>query len=75
MLQKHFEDAGQASRVICLHPGWLRTDMGGEEAFRHPELSVSPEESAEGIIGIAMDIDNIPRGCMYMDYRRNPYRW
>jgi NAD(P)-dependent dehydrogenase (short-subunit alcohol dehydrogenase family) len=30
--------------VACFHPGWVRTDMGGQSA------DLSPEESAAGIV-------------------------
>ena len=75
LLQKHYEEAGQRTRVMCLHPGWVRSAMGGEEAKKHPEMSVSPEDSAEALVGIALDLDNIPKDCMYMDYQRKPYSW
>ena len=75
LLQKHFDNAGLKTRVLCLHPGWLRTAMGGEEALKHPEASIEPEESAACLVGIARDLDSIPKDCMYMDWLRRPYRW
>ena len=75
LLQKHYDEEGQRTRVMCLHPGWVRSAMGGEEAKKHPEMSVSPEDSAEALVGIALDLDGIPKDCMYMDYQRKPYSW
>ena len=34
----------QGITVVCFHPGWVRTGMGG------PQASLTPEESAEGIV-------------------------
>jgi len=75
ILQKYFDNIPQNTRIICIHPGWLRTPMGGKAAFENPESSVSPEDSAEGIIAIALDIENIPKERMYMDYKRNDINW
>jgi NAD(P)-dependent dehydrogenase (short-subunit alcohol dehydrogenase family) len=61
-------------RIISLHPGWMRTAMGGEGAMKSPN-SVSPEESARDIIGIALDIDNIPRDQVYMQHNRELLPW
>ncbi len=68
------ELAKQSVRVLNLHPGWLRTAMGGEDAFKS-DNSITPEISAEHIVGIALDIDNIPKEQMYMEHTRTPLPW
>lgn len=55
------------ARVMCIHPGWMRTSMGGDGAMKS-DKSVSPEQSAKDIIQIALDIDSIPRDQMYMTH-------
>lgn len=55
-------------KVLAIHPGWMRTDMGGQEADIHPG------EAAEKIFELAMN----PRSAtdpMYMDYLGNPLPW
>jgi NAD(P)-dependent dehydrogenase (short-subunit alcohol dehydrogenase family) len=40
-------------KVICLHPGWVQTDMGGAEAI------LSVDESTNGIINVVQSAVNI----------------
>lgn len=75
ILQNHFNEINQNTRVMCIHPGWMRTQMGGPDALKSPDRSVSPEKSAEDIVGIALDIDALPPGQMYVDHERKPYAW
>jgi len=75
ILQKHFDSIPQNTRVMCIHPGWMRTRMGGQDAINNPQSSIAPEESAEAIIGIANDIESIPKERMYMDYKRKDFPW
>lgn len=48
----------QGFRVLLLHPGWVRTDMGGQEA------SLSAEESVAGMIKIITQAKKLP-GLFY----------
>lgn len=52
--------------VISIHPGWVKTDMGGSKA------PVLPEESAEGIIKIARNID---KSGIFLDYTGKIIEW
>ncbi|HPV62591.1 MAG TPA: SDR family oxidoreductase [Fervidobacterium sp.] len=52
--------------VISVHPGWVKTDMGGRNA------TISPEESAKGIINIAK---NLKVTGVFVDYKGNKLEW
>ncbi len=64
----------KGARVICFHPGWLRTQIGGANAYASPN-SIDPSESAAGIMSVTDHIDTIPPSWLFMDYQRNLLPW
>lgn len=54
--------------VIALHPGWVRTDMGG------PDAPSSVEESAAGIIE-TIDALTIAATGSFLDYLGETVAW
>jgi NAD(P)-dependent dehydrogenase (short-subunit alcohol dehydrogenase family) len=58
--------AARGYRITAVHPGWMRTAMGG------PEADISPEEAASGIYALSISPDPTP---LYVDYRGNLMRW
>lgn len=61
-------------RIMSLHPGWMRTAMGGARAMESSN-SVSPADSARNLVGIALDIDSIPKDQVYMEHTRALIPW
>lgn len=55
--------------VAILHPGWVRTAMGGGEA-----AAVSAEESAFGLSQRVAQLSASTSG-LFQDYRGSPIRW
>lgn len=55
-------------RVQLIHPGWVRTDMGGQQAH------LSPEESANSVLAQIMK-ERTDGEAMYIDWNGNPMPW
>ncbi|MBZ5487419.1 SDR family oxidoreductase [Halomonas aquamarina] len=54
--------------VLNLHPGWVKTDMGGDDA------PVTVEQSASGIVDVVSAHFNNP-GQRFLDYTGAPLAW
>jgi NAD(P)-dependent dehydrogenase (short-subunit alcohol dehydrogenase family) len=55
-------------KILDLHPGWMRTEMGGAEA------DITPEEAAAGIFKLTQKQWSLEEG-MYFDYTGKPMNW
>lgn len=60
--------AGRAITVLALHPGWVRTDMGGAQA------PVSPEESVAGMRRVIAESGPERSGTL-QDFRGERLPW
>jgi NAD(P)-dependent dehydrogenase (short-subunit alcohol dehydrogenase family) len=58
----------QRITVVALHPGWVRTDMGG------PNAPLSAPESVAGIIA-TIDGLSLENSGGFLDYRGRPMAW
>ena len=54
--------------LLALHPGWVRTEMGGNDA------PLSIEESVSGLIRV-IDAYTGQAGCRFIDHRGTPLPW
>ncbi len=66
MLQNYLAPRG--FRVLAVHPGWMRTKMGGQQA------PLDADESAQGIYQLAIAKRNAD-DPIYVDYRGVPLPW
>ncbi len=64
----HVELSPSGVRVLALHPGWVRTDMGG------PNADVGIEESVRGMRQVLGDPVAYPGGCFF-DHRGEALAW
>ena len=55
--------------VIAIHPGWVRTDMGGKYA------TLSPEESVRGILNVIANYDKDKHNGNFIDYQGCIFPW
>jgi len=60
--------AGQCISAICLHPGWVKTDMGGVNA------EIGTAESAAGLKAILQSAGPAQNG-QFLNYDGSPIPW
>ncbi|MEZ5848247.1 MAG: SDR family oxidoreductase [Geminicoccaceae bacterium] len=60
--------AGRGITSTMVHPGWVRTDMGGENA------SISVDESAEGIRDVIIALNSDTNGA-FLNHDGSPVPW
>lgn len=54
--------------VLLMHPGWVRTDMGGKDA------QVEPADSVRGLLAVIASLD-AQRSGQFFDYLGQPVPW
>lgn len=66
LLNNHLREEG--FRVLCVHPGWMKTDMGGKNA------DIDPRVAAQGILGIVNS--SVPAAdVLFCDYNGSPLKY
>jgi NAD(P)-dependent dehydrogenase (short-subunit alcohol dehydrogenase family) len=64
----HSDYSPMGVRVLSLHPGWVRTDMGG------PNAEVAVDDSVAGLRSVLADRAAFPSGGFF-DWRGQPIAW
>ena len=64
----HTELAPRGGRVVMLHPGWVRTDMGG------PNAEIDVDDSIAGMRSVIADTAGWPSGGFY-DWQGREVPW
>lgn len=59
----------QGIRTIMIHPGRMRTGMGGAHS------TIDPWETSGALMTLLDRLDEIPEDQLFMDYKGNPMRW
>ncbi|KAB7782780.1 SDR family NAD(P)-dependent oxidoreductase [Methylorubrum populi] len=54
--------------VVLMHPGWVRTDLGGRRA------TLDVETSAHGMVGV-LEAQLGQRGCVFLDHAGETVPW
>ncbi len=62
------ELAGDGISVVLIHPGHVKTDMGG------PDAEITPEESGSGIIDV-IDNTSLETTGAFMKWNGEPHNW
>lgn len=63
-----FDPETEGITVIAIHPGWVRTDMGG------PEAPLPPADSAAGIVNVIDALTPQDNG-KFFTWEGKPYPW
>jgi NAD(P)-dependent dehydrogenase (short-subunit alcohol dehydrogenase family) len=58
----------QGVKVLAIHPGWMRTEMGG------PDAELDPAETARVLVA-TIDANRALERPIYIDYRGQPMSW
>ena len=67
-LLRSYATRDQTHAILALHPGWVKTDMGGANA------AIDVEESVEGMIAVIAAHAGEP-GCVFLDYQGKTIVW